>query len=177
VDKWVRHNTINRVTGFLAIVMLLLPGLLLSASIEEVKVAYLYNIIKLTSWADTSGLEQSTICIYGNYPEDFSIKSLNGRTLKDKKLLVKHIINKNEDFSDCQVLYIPAIEAKHWDKIYQKIKNQSLLSLSDSSGFLERHGMIEFLIRTNKLRFRINKSLASDLGITFSAKLLEVSVK
>jgi hypothetical protein len=50
-----------------------------------------------------------------------------------------------------------------------------ILTVSDAPGFVNRGGMIEFVLDSNRVRFEINLAAARAAGLNLSSELLRVA--
>jgi hypothetical protein len=52
-----------------------------------------------------------------------------------------------------------------------------VLTVGDAPDFLERGGMIQFVLVANRVRFEVNLDAAREAGLQLSAELLKVAAK
>ena len=55
------------------------------------------------------------------------------------------------------------------------IKGMSILSVGDSSDFVNNGGIIRLFIENNKVKFDINQFAANDNGLKINSRLLELA--
>jgi hypothetical protein len=75
---------------------------------------------------------------------------------------------------DCQLVFIGQTDS--FDETLWMLKEQPVLTVSDTAAFTEKGGMIQFKLVDNKIRFRVNVDAARTAGLTISSKLLSLAI-
>jgi hypothetical protein len=142
----------------------------------QVKAVYLYNFGRFIEWPATVNNEQAfTICILGQDPFGAALDAtLAGETINNRKLFAKRISN-SRDSAGCQILFISSSEASRIKEILTSVEKSPSLTVSDMPGFTNNGGMIQFVLRDNKVRFEVNLAAAAKAGLSFSSQLLKVA--
>ena len=60
-------------------------------------------------------------------------------------------------------------------QILAAVEKSGVLTVSDLPDFTISGGMIQFVLRDNKVRFEVNLAAAERAGLTFSSQLLKVA--
>jgi len=144
---------------------------------HKIKAAFIYNFAKFIEWpAESFAKDQNTLtlCIIGKDLFGDATKTVEGKTIKEKKLLVKRI-KGIEDIGECHILFISESEGKNLSPILEKIKYKHILSIADMEGFAHRGGIINFITTDNKVQFEINIDAAQQSGLKVSSKLLKLA--
>jgi hypothetical protein len=142
----------------------------------QVKTAFVYNFFKFVSWpqdalpSPEAGL---TLCVMGSDPLGNALESLNGKTVKDRKLQVKRI-RKKEEANSCQALYICKSEQSRTESTLRGIKGH-ILTIGDMKNFASSGGIINFVIVSNRVSFEINTDAAARAEIQISSQLLKLA--
>jgi len=145
----------------------------------EVKAAYLFNFGKFVTWPanDTSSSAAFVICVLGEDPFGPILdKTTAGETINGKKITDRRIVHPQEA-RDCSILYISASQAEHLNNILAAVKGAPVLTVSDMPAFVERGGMIQFLLDQGRVRFEVNLGPAEPNHLAVSSELLKVAVK
>jgi hypothetical protein len=127
---------------------------------------------------------------YIGWPEevkhgDFVIGVLKDKTVanwlrdlsKGKKFGYQNVVIKDfksvDEVTNCQVLYVSDIVnmSKHGAKIVEKVGGKNTLIITEKNGATKYGGMINFVIKDDKLKFEIKKDNASRFGLPISSKL------
>lgn len=159
-------------------------GVPLSVAAEEgpppdyaVEVAMISPLANAVTWpSGISGVDTSNICVLGEanvlqapgwYKEQGRVFSLK---LSEHKNLKKAL-------TDCRILFIADSEESKWGEIIESAKGKAILTISNGEGFIERGGMIGFVIRDDKVRFEMNMQAMAASGMKVKADLLDIAVK
>jgi hypothetical protein len=145
----------------------------------EVKAAYLFNFGKFVTWPpnDTSSSAPFVICVLGEDPFGPILdKTTAGETINGKRIADKRIV-RPEEARDCSILYISAAQSEHLNNILAAVKDAPVLTVSDMPGFVQRGGMIQFLLDQGRVRFEVNLGPAQPNHLVVSSELLKVAVK
>ena len=154
----------------------------------EIKAAYIYNFVLFVQWpepntppqpADKS--ETFTIGIIGKDPFGNSFKDVEGKLVryKKKKLLIKRYgdYGKNIDFKNCQILFISSSEKENLKTILAQVKGKPILTIAESSDFLNLGGMVRFVEKQKKIRWEINQTPVKRANLKFNSQLLRNAVR
>ncbi len=142
-----------------------------SASLESIKVAYIYNIAKFVTWQDKKDSSYFTICSYKDSPISKTIKTLENQKIKDKVILIKNDIKDNL-LEECQILFISSNENSKLNKILQTTQEKQILTISDYPKYSTQGVIINFYEEEDRLRFKINQEEAQSHKIEISSQLL-----
>ena len=77
----------------------------------------------------------------------------------------------------CHLLFICPSEKKNFSQIIDAVKDRGVLTVSDSQGFLEAGGIINFVIEDNKVRFNVNLTASETAGLKIRSQLLRLAKK
>jgi len=149
-----------------------------AVSSSDVEAAYLYNFGKFIEWpapADTNAAPFS-ICVVGKDDFGTTLDSLiqndtvNGRAIVAKRLPSITVADA------CQILFLGASEQARLARDLDTVKDKPVLTVSSIPGFLDRGGMIQFLVRDSRVRFAVNLTSAAQAHLALSSELLKVAV-
>ena len=141
----------------------------------EVKAAYLYNFAKFVEWPAESFSSASApfeICIFGRDSFGEMLQNLtrgkqvNGRSFR---------IRSGVAASSCHILFVSTSVTRQFQTILQGLQGRSVLIVGESEGFIERGGMINFVLEGGRVLFEVNQKAAQQAGLKISAKLLSVA--
>jgi hypothetical protein len=144
----------------------------------QVKAGYLYEFGKFVQWparAEKSKHYPFNICVLGENPFGTALESLSGQTISGQAVVIRQI-SKTQDAEECNVLFIAASEEEHVSVILAALQKLPVLTVSDMPHFLNRGGMIQFLMHDGKVRFEVNRIATARVGLTLSSELLKVAV-
>lgn len=144
----------------------------------QVKAAYLFNFGRFVEWptriAATWG-DAFTVCVLGQDPFGPALDAaLAGETIGGKRVIAKRI-SAPHDSGNCQILFLNSAKSEALDRVIEAGDKNSVLTVSDMPQFLERGGMIQFVLEGNRVRFEVNLAAAQHAGLTLSSELLKVA--
>jgi hypothetical protein len=148
----------------------------------EVKGGYLYNFLNFTDWPDEApnrNSEAITIGIYGKDSFGDIFEQVEGSVVKGRTLEIRRF-EKNESFSfvgECDLLFISNSETGQLDEILKACEEKSVLTVGESSGFLEAGGIINLVEKDNTIKFEVNVSAARESGLVIGSKLLKIATR
>jgi hypothetical protein len=148
----------------------------------KLKAALLYNFLLFSESPDSSSSEDVdtvTIGILGNAPFNDAFQPIEGKTIREKKL----VIQKFEEGADieslkkCRILFISDSEKDRHIDIIRALQGEPVLTVSETEGFLDTGGMINLVKQDNSVKFEVNTGSAKSAGIRFRSKLLRIAIR
>jgi hypothetical protein len=144
---------------------------------DDVKAAYLFNFGKFVRWSAPAGGAQSfDICVVG---QDGIAQVLQRTTLHeqmDSRPVAVRRLASAADARGCAVLFLGGAEDARIEKDVAALAGADVLTVSDAPRFLERGGMIQFLLENNRVRFAVNLGAVDRTRLQLSSELLKVAV-
>jgi hypothetical protein len=144
----------------------------------QVKAVFLFNCAQFVTWpaeAFSSPTQPFRIGILGKDPfGTFLDETVQGEKVDGRSLVVERY-DRPEDAKDCQILFISSSENSNLKNILEVLKNSPVLTVGDVTGFTHNGGMINFFIRDNRIRFRINLYSAQQAQLSISSKMLRLA--
>jgi hypothetical protein len=142
----------------------------------QVKAVYLYNFGRFITWPSTAAQDESfEICIIGHDPFGAVLDAtLAGESIENRKLVARRISSPG-NLGTCRILFVSSSEAPRVKDVLNLADKSSVLTVSDMPGFTSHGGMIQFVLKDNKVRFEVNLSTAEKGGLTLSSQLLKVA--
>jgi hypothetical protein len=145
----------------------------------QVKAAFLFNFAKFVEWPPESFAGETSplaIGILGDNPFGSALEgTVQDKTINSHSLAIRQFHSVAEA-TNCQVLFISASEKKRLAEIFAGLRGTSVLTVSETDGFTEAGGMINFVLENKKIRFQINDEAAKAARLKISSKLLSLAV-
>jgi hypothetical protein len=166
-------------TGMLIFLSSCAPVLAQEALPEyQVKAAYLFNFLKFVEYPRESFADPLAPIIIGVVGEDPFGNALPqvviGKTVQGRDLVI-HVYRPGEDLRGAHILFISASERKKLPMILSSLNGSCVLTVSDTAGFLDAGGMIQFVNENDRVRFAINVDATSRAKLKMSSKLLSLA--
>jgi hypothetical protein len=145
---------------------------------DDVEAAYLYNFGKFAQWPSTTAANSQSfsICMLGQ--DNFGKKLddiVAGESIQGRRVEAVHL-SSIEAADQCQIVFIGHSEESRLSKDLEVLGKKPVLTVSTIPGFLERGGIIQFVIQSNKVRFAVNLPASRQAGLSLSSELLKVAV-
>jgi len=147
------------------------PAQSFSSREYEIKAAYLYNFIKYVDWPSGDTI---SIGVLGNDPFGTALAPLNGKIVKGRRLLIKHLDSAREA-QQCQIIFVSSSEKQRLQEIFESLRSARVLTVGETQGFADGGGIINFIEENNKVRFEINAEAARRTGLNISSELLKLA--
>lgn len=146
----------------------------------QVKAAFLYNFAKFVEWPPESFPETSSPIVIGILGADPFGETLDqtvqDKMVRERKLSIERS-SQIENLKQCHILFISSDEEARLPRIFTALKGKSILTVGENRRFARNGGMINFLIKSNRVRFEINQEAAEQAGLKISSQLLKVAEK
>jgi hypothetical protein len=171
----------------------------------QVKAAFIYNFIKFVDWPKEVGREPEqngagdntepiTVGIIGRNPFGKTLDAITKKNIRNRKVVLKYFrgFEKNsikykeggetkykykdrDALKACHVLFIGSSEGEYCKEIIDIVKDDPVLTIGETRGFLEDGGIIRFVTEEKKMRFGINLIAAGCAELEIRSKLLRLA--
>jgi hypothetical protein len=162
--------------GLWVLLLLMTPAASRAESKEyQVKAAFLYNFAQFVAWPEnafTNAGEPFQIGVLGENPFGAALKeTVHGETIHGREMIVQQS-NHAEDLASCQIVFVSKTQVGHLDEVFSKFGSKPVLTVSETAGFAQRGGIINFYRDGGKVRFEINPEAAEKSGLKLGSELL-----
>lgn len=143
----------------------------------EVKAAFIHNFTKFIEWPfDAFEGEKSPfrIGILGTGPIDKPLMNLNGKKVGRRSLEISRVQNLN-DTRQYHIIFVNPSENGRIQPILHALKGTGILTVGDTSGFAEQCGVVNFYLKSGKVRFEINIKASHRENLNISSRLLRLA--
>jgi predicted nucleic acid-binding protein len=151
-----------------------------SASAEyKSKARVLVNIPSFIEWPESafpSGQTYFSVCALGEFRFGIFLADLaRGRTKHGRPIEIRWL-KKDQDLQTCQILYVSRSESKRYAEIMGVLRGSNILTIGETSNFLDAGGAIVFSFREEEgLRFDVNLSATNAAHLKISSSLLALA--
>jgi len=144
----------------------------------QIKAVYLYNFTQFVEWPETVLPADNAPLVIGVVGEDpfggYLDEVVQGEEINGHPLSIRRF-SQTEEIQGCHILFINLPDAAKIENTLDRIKGQSVLTVSDHHEFLEKGGMIKFISVANKIQFQINPDASNSAELKISSKLLRLA--
>jgi hypothetical protein len=142
----------------------------------DVQAVYLFDFAKFVRWPPGTEREPLTICVDAQRAYlDTLTRIVAGERIETRPLAIRAIQDAG-DVAGCYILFVDASAKKQLNNLLAATAGKPVVTVSDVPGFLDRGGMIQFLVISNHVRFSVNLRPVERSGISLSSELLKVAV-
>lgn len=144
----------------------------------QVKALFLFNFIKYVEWPQDTfeGPDTPiTIGVFGKDPFNGDLqRAVNGKDINGRKIIVKTVGN-DADPATFNLLFISASENANLDRILEAVKGSPVLTVGEDWQFIKKGGIINFVIKDEKVRLEISLPASHEAHLQISSRLLSVA--
>jgi len=143
---------------------------------ERLKAAFLFRFPQFVEWpsAALAGRPSVDLCVIEDVAVEAALGELAaGEQLGGRPLRVRHV--DEAVAPTCHVLYLPA-DYRGRRAMLRRLERSPVLTVGDTSSFLDDGGIVELLQVDNRIRFHIDAGAAERAGLRLSAQLLRLAV-
>jgi hypothetical protein len=144
----------------------------------QIKAAFLFNFAKFVEWPSDAFSDTNAPIVIGVLGKNVFGSDLEN-TIRDKKVNNRIFKFKNftaaSEATNCHILFISSSEKENFAKIVTGL-HRNILTVSETEGFIQAGGMVNFLIQDSKIRFQISDDAAKKAGLKVSSKLLSLAL-
>jgi YfiR/HmsC-like len=145
---------------------------------SQIKAGFLFNFTKFVEWPSEAFADSGVPIVLGivgdNPVTELLIETAAGKTVNGRAVIVQRF-KEGQDPRTCHILFISASQEKHVPQILERTKGSPILTVSETSGFAQSGGMIDFVVEGNKIRLEINLDAAARSQLKISAKVIAVA--
>ena len=165
--------------SWLVIFVLLLSGFpaQLMAADEDAykfKAAYIYNFLQFIEFGNLKVSATYNLCLYTNKPVPAELEALSGRTLAEKNIAVI-TLTAPSGIDSCHLVFFIGPNETPTNPNIKAAAKLGALTLGENEDFLNSGGMINFVLKENKLRFQVNLAAVKEANIEIRSRLLKLA--
>lgn len=164
------------------VMLALLPAAALAADANSleyaVKANYLYKFADYVAWPATAFASPNSpvaLCLVGDDPFGAVLDSaVRDQHIAGRQVVVRRLKNIGRD-SVCQILFVGGADPQR-AQILATVRGSAVLTVTDRQDREGAAGIIDFVIRDNRVRFTIDEEAAARNGLAISSKLLRLAL-
>jgi hypothetical protein len=144
----------------------------------DLKAAFLFNFAKFVDWpkeAFTSDDAKIVIGIYGDEEFATTLRTLlQTKKAHGRGFTVRRVTTAQEARS-AHLLFFRESETRRLGQVIDGIRRLPVLTVGESSEFLDMGGMLNLFFEDKQLRFDVNPAAADAAQLTMSSQLLRLA--
>ncbi|MBY0426761.1 MAG: YfiR family protein [Cytophagales bacterium] len=142
----------------------------------KIKAIFIYNFTKYIEWPSSAKQGDFVIGVFGktNITAELEKMALLKKA-GNQTIVIKQLSSVNE-ITNCQMLFIAADKSSQIGNVMNKIKNNSILIVSEDPGMAKKGSAINFVPTGNKLTFELNRTAAQKHELNVSSSLNQLAI-
>lgn len=149
-----------------------------SAAENKVKAAFLYHFTRFVQWPDSAFFNAQTPITIGVLADgkiaEAAEETISGQIVRNRKVVVRRF-KSVRDITECHVLFIGSSHDAQMSKALDAVKGSSALVVGEASRFIDRGGVIGFIVDSERVKFEVNLKAAKKQRLEISSKLLDLA--
>jgi len=145
-----------------------------------VKATYVYKFAPFVEWPPgtyAAATSPVVVCVVGNDEVARLVgDAARGQTVGEHPIEVRYLPTAT-GVRDCHIAYIAGRDSEARRALLDNIKGAPVLPITDAPADARDTGIINFVIRDNRVRFEIDLDAAARNQLTISSKLLSLATK
>lgn len=143
-----------------------------------IKAAMIHKFAGFVRWPEDSFQTPSDpviLTVLGADPFGSELEDImHGNTINGRRIVVQRVRDERH-LTIGHILFISSSEQGRFHEILERLQGKALLTVSDTEGFCEQGGVVNFFRESKHIRFQINPSAAEREGIRISSQLLKLA--
>lgn len=146
----------------------------------EVKAAYLDKLGDFVDWpasAFSNPGEPLKLCVAGTDPFGPLLdQATEGKRIDGHPIALVRL-DRIERGATCHILFAGGSQKQSVAEALDRVRGAPVLTVTDDSSEPGARGMVNFVMRDNRIRFEIDADSATQSGLAISSKLLRLAVR
>jgi YfiR/HmsC-like len=144
----------------------------------QLKAVFLYNFTQFVDWPEQAFAGPDAPLVIGILGQDPFDGYLDDVVRGEKAAGHPIVVKRYRDLDSaggCHMLFVGGEDARKPEALLAALKDRVVLTVGDSGEFSQRGGMIDFVTKRGKIRFRINVGSVRAARLMVSSKLLRLA--
>lgn len=151
-------------------------GLKATGNLSNVEAMFIYNFLRHVNWPEGNTNESFIIGVYGvSDTYDQLVQFTANRKVGTKPIEIRRISSAVEVVS-CQLIFVPAANISSITAIKNQLGNKACLIVGEKEGSNAYGSTIEFVLKDNTLKFRVDEERAKQQNLLVSRALMDMSI-
>jgi hypothetical protein len=146
----------------------------------EIKAAMYVNMLRLVDWPATGRGEAGAPVIVGVTGSDEMARALEAisqlKTGPSVRRIAVRRLSGAAGISDCKSVFVGGGDKKRISAVVQAVGRSPVLTVGENEKFLGLGGMIDLMVRDDRVQIEVNLELAQTAGLSISSQLLKIAV-
>ena len=135
---------------------------------------FIFSFTRYIQWPDGYTQNEFEILILGDSPLQEELKGIAQKKVGDKPIKVTKI-NSVAEIRKCNMLFIPAEKSPELAEVLKRVKDQSILVITEQTGLGTQGSCINFITKEGKLAFEINQAALTKQNLKASIEITRLA--
>jgi hypothetical protein len=144
----------------------------------QAKALYLYNFAKFVEWpaeAFPNAAAPLHLCVFRENPFGSNLEQIvEGKIIGGHPVTVVTVQNTDEVRS-CHILFVSGSQTRQSIQILAVLRPACVLTVGESEGFVQQGGIINFVLKDDRVQFEVNQKAAEQSRLSISSRLLSLA--
>jgi uncharacterized protein DUF4154 len=115
------------------------------------------------------------ICVFGDFPFGTSLsEKTRGTTAHERRVEIRWV-RQEQKLKSCQILFVSRSEQKRYSQVLEAVRGQSVLTVGETTEFLDAGGIVNFTMQQETLQFEVNLVEANKAHLRISSQMLALA--
>ena len=149
---------------------------------DQVKAGFCHRLLFFTAWPEDAFADPPhtiTIGILGPDPFGPVLDQVEGELVDQRRLVIIRFDSETDPelLKRCQLLFISQGYSGDVDAVLAGLRDNPVLTVSDTAGFADRGGMVGFVTADDRIRFEINRRALDRARLELHSQVLQMATK
>ena len=143
----------------------------------RIKAAFLYNFARFVEWSQQDGRNEGNLVIgiLGKDPFGPILdQTVRGKKAAGRPLEIKRL-SSVDNAASCHLVFVSSSERQRVETLLTAVNGAGVLIVGETPDFLDKGGMINFVIEEERVRIDLNLSTTQAAGLNVNSQLIRVA--
>jgi hypothetical protein len=115
------------------------------------------------------------ICVVGDFPFGTALADKTRGTTAQERHVEIRWVRQQQELRSCQILFVSRSEQKRYSQVLEAVRGQSVLTVGETTTFLDAGGIVSFMMQQETLQFEVNLTEATKAHLRISSQMLALA--
>jgi len=115
------------------------------------------------------------LCVFGDFAFGTSLAEVTRGTSVHERRVEIRWVRKEQELHSCQILFVSRSQQKRYSQVLEAVRGQSVLTVGETTEFLDAGGIVSFAMQQETLQFEVNLGEANKVHLRISSQMLALA--